>query len=352
MSASLALQPLEDSEFAIFVKTQFRTKPQPLPSSLSFQDRICVVTGANSGLGLEACKQLLAKGLSRLIMGVRNQSKGDVAAASLRKQYPGSQIDVWLIDLESYPSVQAFAQKCAELPRLDMALLNAGMATDQFVINEYGHELTVQVNYLSTALLAILLLPVLKSSSLKHPNAGAGRLTIVSSTHALTAPFPPTDKNPLLPVFNDPEGWSLVVAHLRYQTTKILVLMLVQKLAEAVSPEDDHVIINAVDPAMVSSTNMTAKLPFVVRAVVKIIGFFAARSAEQGTWSNLDALAVKRKESHGGFCVNWEIYPFHPKMYTPEGRQTTDRLWEETLTELEFAGARRILGSMSNKKAS
>lgn len=310
MSASFALRPLADSEFAIFARTQFRTKPRPLPPSISFKDRTCVVTGANSGLGLEVCKQVLAKGLSRLIMGVRNQSRGDAAAEPLRKQYPGTQIDVWLIDLESYPSVQAFAQKCAELPRLDMALLNAGMGNPEFVISDHGHELMVQVNYLSTALLAILLLPVLKTSSLKHPGAGAGRLTIVSSTHALTAPFPPTDKEPLLPAFNDPDGWSLFVGHQRYQTTKILALMLMQKLAEATSPDEDHVIVNAVDPAMVSSTNFAAKMPFIVRAVVQTIGFFAARSVEEGAWSNLDALAVKGKESHGGFCVNWEIYPY------------------------------------------
>jgi len=36
-------------------------------------------------------------------------------------------------------------------------------------------------------------------------------------------------------------------------------------------------------------------------------------------------------------------------MHTPEGKHATERLWEETMTELEFAGARGILSSMHNK---
>ena len=37
---------------------------------------------------------------------------------------------------------------------------------------------------------------------------------------------------------------------------------------------------------------------------------------------------------------------FHSIMYTPEGKQTTELLWEETLEELDFAGVRSIAGSL------
>lgn len=106
----------------------------------------------------------------------------------------------------------------------------------------------LQVNYLSTALLAFLLLPVLKASGAAHAS-GPGRLTIVGSNLALTERFPPTDKDPLFPWLDDAsnaKGWGVAAAQHRQATAKIFVLMLVQKLGELVDP--DLVIVNTVDP--------------------------------------------------------------------------------------------------------
>lgn len=106
----------------------------------------------------------------------------------------------------------------------------------------------LQVNYLSTALLAFLLLPVLKASGAAHAS-GPGRLTIVGSNLALTERFPPTDKDPLLPWLDDAsnaKAWGVAAAQHRQILAKIFVLMLVQKLGELVDPE--LVIVNTVDP--------------------------------------------------------------------------------------------------------
>lgn len=119
-----------------------------------------------------------------------------------------------------------------------------------------------QVNYLSTALLAFLLLPVLKASATAHAG-GPGRLTIVNSNLALTEPFLPTDKDPLFPWLDDTKEnaktWRLQAAQHRHVTTKILGLMLVQKLGELVDP--DQVIVNAVDPGMIYPLACTPHKP-------------------------------------------------------------------------------------------
>ncbi|KAF4629729.1 hypothetical protein G7Y89_g8414 [Cudoniella acicularis] len=102
--------------------------------------------------------------LSHLILAVRSQSKGETAASELRRQFPTAQIEVWLLDLESYKSVLDFSTRCKTLPRADVAILNAGLAMKRFrLVEETKHETTIQVNYLSTALLALLLLPLLKT---------------------------------------------------------------------------------------------------------------------------------------------------------------------------------------------
>ncbi len=305
MEALLSLLFLQDSSAKNFIKAQFLTKPRRPPDSTSLAEQVAIVTGSNGGLGLETCKLMLSHGLSGLVMGVRNVLRGEKAAASLRKRYPDAQIDVWEMDMLSYDSVQAFAKRCTGLSRLDMAILNAGTCEPAFELSEHGHELTFQVNYLSTALLAFLLLPTLKSSS-EARSGGPGRLTLVSSNLALTAQFPERDNAPLIPSF-DLRGpkWGILAACQRYMTTKTLVLMLVQKLAEQVPASS--VIVNAVDPAQVAGTAIFHTFPLPVRVAHTVMKAFSARTLEQGAWTYLDAVVVKGKESHGQFVMNWEV---------------------------------------------
>lgn len=70
------------------------TGPKPLPAGIQLTDQVAIVTGSTVGLGLEASRQLLQLGLSRLVMGVRSQVKGDAAAAQLRSAFPSATISV------------------------------------------------------------------------------------------------------------------------------------------------------------------------------------------------------------------------------------------------------------------
>jgi NAD(P)-dependent dehydrogenase (short-subunit alcohol dehydrogenase family) len=123
--------------------------------------------------GAEACRLLLQLGLSRLVMGVRSQIKGDEAAAQLRTTFPSVTISVWILDLESCDSIRAFADQCETLPRIDIAILNAGLMNSPYtIVPATKHDITMQVNYLSTALLAILLIPLLRAKKV----VGAAKL--------------------------------------------------------------------------------------------------------------------------------------------------------------------------------
>ncbi|KGQ08451.1 hypothetical protein BBAD15_g6219 [Beauveria bassiana D1-5] len=98
-------------------------------------------------------------GLSKLLIGAHNEEKGKTAIAD-----PAT-IESWPLDLASYDSIVAFAKRVESLERVDY-ILNAGMCATTFRINEStGHEETIQVNYLSSALLAALLLPVAKGQA-------------------------------------------------------------------------------------------------------------------------------------------------------------------------------------------
>lgn len=135
MSASLALDPTKVTPASVLVKAQLKTKPRPSPAGTSLAGQTAVVTGSNGGLGLEASRQMLALGLSRLIMGVRDVAKGERAATALRTQFPQARVDVWALSQESFDSVRAFAARCAsDTDRLDVVVLNAAFATAEWAI--------------------------------------------------------------------------------------------------------------------------------------------------------------------------------------------------------------------------
>lgn len=101
--------------------------------------------------------------LSRLILAVRSISRGEEAAAKFRRVHPEAHIEVWQLDMSDYSSIQAFVSRVdSQLGRVDIVLLNAGVIKLHFaIVKSTGHEETLQVNYISTMLLAILLLPIL-----------------------------------------------------------------------------------------------------------------------------------------------------------------------------------------------
>ncbi len=151
------------------------------------------------------------------MLAVRSISKGEAAAQKLRIAAPGASIEVWALDMDSYASIQGFAHQCTSLDRIDFAMLNAGTSSLEFSLNKStGHENIFQVNYLSTALLTLVLLPVLRA---KHAPGKPAHLSMTGSGLALTAKFANQNARPLIPSFDDPTGWNLSAAADRYSTS-------------------------------------------------------------------------------------------------------------------------------------
>ncbi|KAI0175534.1 NAD(P)-binding protein [Hypoxylon sp. FL1284] len=342
MTTSKDLPPLDVPFFPnVFFKNQFCSKPQRPPKDTDLSGKVAIITGGNAGLGYEAGSQMLELKLSHLILAVRSSAKGEAAAAKLRAKYPAATIEVMLLDMKQYSSIQDFARRVdSQLARLDMVILNAGiMQFKHETVPGTGHEQVLQVNYLSTAFLASLLLPILKS---KSPPGAPGKLTIVNAALALVAPLPTTKGHTsLLAALDDPENFA---ADRQYNQSKALAQMFAYKLADCVSADD--VVVNLVCPGYVKSTGLGADINVLLKPVGIAFGAIFGRSVADGASTYLDAAIVKGKESHCSFVMSWKVAPFNSFMYTPAGRDTADKLWQETMDELEFAGVRSILESM------
>jgi NAD(P)-dependent dehydrogenase (short-subunit alcohol dehydrogenase family) len=139
-------------------------KPSLLPD---LAGRTAVVTGANSGIGLQTTKQLAAHG-ARVIMACRNLDLGQSAARAL-----GGDISVEHLDLASAASVRAFAESWDG--SLDLLINNAGvMAPPKLASTVDGFERQFGTNHLGHFVLTGLLLPALVKS-------GGGRVVTVAS---------------------------------------------------------------------------------------------------------------------------------------------------------------------------
>lgn len=236
-------------------------------------------------------------------MAVRSMQKGKDAAKKLNASFPKATIDVWPLDMCSYESIHAFAQRAqAELSRLDIVILNAGVGRFKYgTAPSTGHEETIQTNYLSTALLTILLLPILKN---KSPAGTPGRLTLINSALAFSAKFKNRDTSPLLPSFDDPKAFD---PQEYYNVSKLLGQMFLWKLVDYVSADD--VIVNLVCPGAVGGTQLARDVPWLVLVLLKMIFGLITRSLPDGAASYLDATLIKGKESHGTFIMGWQVGP-------------------------------------------
>lgn len=168
--------------FFEFARDQYTTLPLP-QAPTGIKDATYIVTGANSGLGLECSKHLCRMGVGRIILAVRSVDKGEAALATIRNETGRKDLgEVWELDLTSMDSVESFAKRLNNLDRVDALIANAGVVAGNFQKIE-GIELSLQVNVLSTMLLAFRALPKLQESAQKlgiQPH-----LVIVTSNSAL-----------------------------------------------------------------------------------------------------------------------------------------------------------------------
>lgn len=303
MSSKLESTARYEAGVPAFLKRQWFVHPKPIdPASLRLAERGAIITGANGGLGLEVARQLCGLGIEYLVLTARSQSKGEAAISKLSAEFKNVVFELEILDMNSYDSIIAFAERCkGKQRRLDMALLNAGIQMDTFEKNaSTGHETDVQVNYLSTVLLSILLLPTLKKN--KIPDGPTPVLSLVTSDTAYFATI--KDANaPVLAAFDDPANFSRMAS---YSGSKLLAIMFCETVAGKVSSGD--VLINASNPGLTKGTALTANGGAIIK-VAGVVTKAVARSTETGANALVDALIVQGTARHGSYLSDWTEKP-------------------------------------------
>jgi protochlorophyllide reductase len=156
------------------MKTAWTTAQIP-----NLHGKVALVTGANSGLGLEIAKGLALAG-SAVVLACRNVDKANRAADDIRKAGAQGEVSVLRLDLADLSSVAAAAREFRDSGKsLDLLVNNAGlMAVDQAKTAD-GFEMQLGVNHLGHFALTADLLPTLLATS------GSRVVTMASMGHRM-----------------------------------------------------------------------------------------------------------------------------------------------------------------------
>jgi NAD(P)-dependent dehydrogenase (short-subunit alcohol dehydrogenase family) len=134
--------------------------------------RVCVVTGATSGIGRATAAALARQG-AQLVLVSRDRGRGETAAAGLAAAGgPAPRLEV--ADLASMAQVRALADRLGALERIDVLINNAGLMAGQRRVTADGFDEVFAVNHLAPFLLTGLLLGKLTAS-------GPARVVTVTS---------------------------------------------------------------------------------------------------------------------------------------------------------------------------
>ena len=147
--------------------------------------RLAVVTGANSGIGLEVTRRLAGAG-AEVVLAVRNVEKGRQAKERILAEFPDATLTVEALDLSDLASIAAFADRLKQQGRpIDLLVNNAGiMAVPARRTTADGFELQFGTNFLGHFALTAQLLPLLTAApaprvvTLSSTAASMGRITL------------------------------------------------------------------------------------------------------------------------------------------------------------------------------
>jgi NAD(P)-dependent dehydrogenase (short-subunit alcohol dehydrogenase family) len=294
--------------------------------------RTALVTGANTGLGLQTSRVLAARG-AHVILACRNLDKAGHAAGQIAAATPEASTSVVRLDLTSQSRVRSAAEEIrTRFPRVDLVINNAGVMDIPYQRTGDGFELTLATNHLGPFALTGLLLDRL---------AAGARIVTVSSVAHLTGVID----------FDDLQAERHYDREKAYAQSKLANLLFTYELDRRLRAAGTGVIALACHPGVVyTDLFVTRSRPeqFLLSPSMRIINFWAVQNARMGALPTLRA--ATDPSARGGEYFGPRRYGLRRRFYTgypalvdssARSRDEADqaRLWQvsEQLTGVSYA---------------
>jgi NAD(P)-dependent dehydrogenase (short-subunit alcohol dehydrogenase family) len=289
--------------------------------------RTAVVTGANSGLGLEAARALAVAGAD-VVLACRDTDKGRAAAESIHGDAPAASVAVAKLDLADLGSVRGFAERFGtQRDGLDLLVNNAGvMAASPRQETADGFELQFGTNHLGPFALTGLLLERMEGRE------GARVVTVTSTAHRYGKIR-----------FGDLQGERRYRRWRAYCQSKLANVLFARELDRRLREAGSTVSSLAAHPGYAATNLQTAAPPRRDRAVFAVTNRLFGQSAAKGALPEL--YAATRPNLDGGLLIGpdgFDEQRGHPQVVGPARRgrdgAAAAQLWKlsEELTGVEY----------------
>jgi dehydrogenase/reductase SDR family protein 12 len=280
---------------------------RPADLEVDLAGRVCLVTGANSGIGRAAATSLAAHGAEVWLL-CRDRGRGEEAVASIRKATGNRRVHLEVVDVSHLGAVRAFVARFRPA-RVDVLIHNAGVLPATRQENAEGLELTLATNVIGPFLLTHLLRAKLAA-------AGSARVIFVSSGGMYAQKLSLDDLQWTRRPF---DGVTAYAQTKRMQV--ILTELLARRWARA------GFAVHAMHPGWADTPSVRSSIPRFWQAMRKRL-----RTPEQGA-DTLVWLAVAPSLPSGRFWFDRTPQPTHLLPFTTEQPRDRARLWR-TCTEL------------------
>jgi len=295
---------LDKSIFFSFDRSGYQRHASGFDSAdldISMGGKVCVVTGANSGLGFEVARGLSAREAT-VHMLCRNAERGEEARTSITEEHGNTDVHLHVVDLSRLSSIRRFAAAFA-VPQLDVLVHNAGLLPPERELTEDGLELTVATHLVG---------PFLLTKLLREKLSGA-RIIFVSSGGMYSKRL---DVGAMLSNKDDYDGVAA------YAMTKRGQVVLAELLADELATIGATV--NSMHPGWAATKGVEHSLPRFWKMMRNRLRM-PEEGADTALWL---AVAEQVKDRTGEFWFDRKSVPTHLMRRTREDKLERRRLWD------------------------
>jgi len=272
--------------------------------------KTCVVTGANSGIGLATARGLAEKG-ARVLLLCRDEKKGLQALEGIRRATGNEALSLHLVDLARQEQLREAGAAIREAcPVIDVLVNNAGTWISEYTLTDQGVEKVFAVNHLGPFLLTHLLYPSLRK-------AEDGRIINVSSDNHYQAEM----------YFEDLNLSDRYHGLRSYAQSKLANVMFTVEFNRC--KPDSQIDVNAVQPGLVHTdiglkhTSWLHALAWKVRR-----SFWKSKTPEEGAATNI--YLATADEARGRSGLYWDECRPKPAAPSTQDSEQTGRLWRRS----------------------
>lgn len=269
------------------------------------KNKLCVITGANAGIGFETAKGLAKRG-AFIVMLCRNEEKALNAKKEIQREIPSAGIDIILCDFSIQDEIRKAANEILEkYNTIDVLINNHGFINNKFEETVDGLESTFAVNHIGYFLLTNLLLPKIKLS-------GKARIVNVASEAHRNGIFNADD----LQSKKEFNAWKA------YGNSKLYNILFTIELASRLKNTD--VTANCLHPGVIKS-NFSSGLSPMFKFLWKLGSPFMKTNLEGAATTIYLATSEEVNEVNGAYFANSKVKT--PRSHALDSK-ATKTLWE------------------------